>query len=386
MDNVLLFAQQELFQKDNTKEVFEALADPSKHVIVQTAPAVRATLGEEFGMPIGTNVTGKMVASLRRLGFDMVFDTDFAADLTIMEEANEFLDRVENNGVLPLITSCSPGWIKYCEHYYPDMIPNLSTCKSPQQMFGAITKTYYAQKNNIDPKDIVMVSIMPCTAKKFEIDRDHQDAAGMADVDHALTVRELARMIKKTGLNFNNLPDEEFDNPLGVSTGAGVIFGASGGVMEAALRTAAEKLSGQELESLDFHEVRGCAGVKEATYNINGMDINVAVASGLSNAKALLEKIKSGEGNYHFIEIMGCEGGCINGGGLPIQPALVRNFENIGATRAKALYDIDANAPLRKSHDNPIIKNLYDEYLGEPGSSKAHHILHTEYVKRTINK
>lgn len=375
-----------LSERDNTKEVFEALADPSKHVVVQTAPAVRATLGEEFGLPISTNVTGKMVASLRRLGFDMVFDTDFAADLTIIEEANEFLDRVSNDGVLPMITSCSPGWIKYCEHYYPEMIPNLSTCKSPQQMFGAITKTYYAKKNNIDPKDIVMVSIMPCTAKKFEIRRDNQDAAGVADVDHALTVRELARMIKKIGLNFNKLPDEKFDNPLGVSTGASVIFGASGGVMEAALRTAAEKLSGEELENLDFHEVRGCEGVKEATYTINDLDINVAVASGLANAASLLDKVKSGEANYHFIEIMGCEGGCINGGGLPIQPANIRNFENIGTTRAKALYDIDANMPIRKSHENPIIQTLYEEYLGEAGSEKAHHILHTEYIARTVNK
>lgn len=375
-----------LTEKDCTDQVFEALADKTKHVFVQTAPSVRAGLGEEFGLPIGTNVEGKMVAALRRLGFEKVFDTDFAADLTIMEEAHEFLDRVQNGGVLPLITSCSPGWVKYCEHYFPDMTENLSSCKSPQQMFGATLKTYYAKKAGIDPKDIVSVSVMPCTAKKFEIGRDDQDAAGVADVDIALTTRELARMIKRVGLEFNELPDERFDDPLGESTGAGVIFGATGGVMEAALRTAVETLTGETLTSLDFNEVRGTKGIKEATYNVAGMDIHVAVASGLGNARALLNKVKAGEASYHFIEIMGCSGGCVNGGGQPQQPASVRNFTDIRALRAKALYDQDAAMPIRKSHENPSIKRLYEEFLGEPGSHKAHELLHTTYVKRTVNK
>lgn len=375
-----------LSEKDCTDEVFSAIADPDKYVIVQTAPAVRAALGEAFGLPIGTNVQGKMVAALRRLGFDKVFDTDFSADLTIMEEAHELLDRVQNGGVLPLITSCSPGWVKYCEHYYPEMLDNLSSCKSPQQMFGAITKTYYAEKMGIDPKKIYMVSVMPCTAKKFEVGREDQSAAGVPDVDISITTRELAKMIDRVGLNFLSLPDEDFDDPLGRSTGAGVLFGATGGVMEAALRTAVETLTGEELKNLDFKEVRGVKGIKEATYHVAGMDINVAVASGLVNAKTLLDKINSGEANYHFIEIMGCPGGCVNGGGQPQQPASVTNFNDLRALRAKALYDIDANMPLRKSHTNPSIQQLYSEYLGKPGSHKAHELLHTTYVKRTINK
>ncbi len=374
-----------LTEKDYTNEVLTAIADPTKHVVVQTAPAVRAALGEEFGYPIGTDVEGKMAAALRRLGFDKVFDTNFTADLTIMEEATEFLDRVKNGGVLPLITSCSPGWIKYCEHYFPDMTENLSSCKSPQQMFGAVTKTYYAEKMGLDPKDIVCVSVMPCTAKKFEIGRPDQSAAGVPDVDIAITTRELARMIKRVGLDFVNLPEEGFDDPLGESTGAAVIFGATGGVMEAALRTAVETLTGEELASLDFTDVRGTQGIKEASYNVAGLEVKVAVASGLGNAKALLEKVKSGEANYHFIEIMGCPGGCVNGGGQPQVPADVRNFVDVKALRAKALYDNDAANTLRKSHDNPSVKKLYDEYLGHPGSHKAHKILHTTYVKRTIN-
>ena len=373
-------------EKDSTAEVFAALADPDKYVIVQTAPAVRAALGEEFGLPIGTNVQGKMIAALRRLGFDKVFDTDFAADLTIMEEAHEFLDRVNNGGILPLITSCSPGWIKYCEHYYPDMLDNLSSCKSPQQMFGAITKTYYAKKMELDPKDIVMVSVMPCTAKKFEIGRDNQNAAGVPDVDISITTRECARMIDRVGINFLSLPDEDFDDPLGRSTGAAVIFGVTGGVMEAALRTAVETLTGEELKAIEFTDVRGIEGLKEPTYNVAGMNINVAVASGLSNAKVLLDKVRSREKDYHFIEIMGCPGGCINGGGQPKQPASVRNFTDIKSLRAKALYDIDRGMEYRKSHENPSIKALYEEYLGEPGSHMAHETLHTTYVKRTINK
>ncbi|MBQ8803339.1 MAG: iron hydrogenase small subunit [Tyzzerella sp.] len=374
-----------LTEKDYTDAILEAIADPAKHVVVQTAPAVRAALGEEFGYPIGTDVEGKMAAALRRIGFDKVFDTNFSADLTIMEEAHEFLDRVQNGGVLPLITSCSPGWIKYCEHYFPDMTENLSSCKSPQQMFGAVTKTYYAEKMGLDPKDIVCVSVMPCTAKKFEIGRDNQNAAGVPDVDIAITTRELARLIKRVGLDFRYLPEEGFDDPLGESTGAAVIFGATGGVMEAALRTAVETLTGEELASLDFTEVRGTAGIKEAAYSVAGLDVKVAVASGLKNAKELLEKVKSGEVEYHFIEIMGCPGGCVNGGGQPQVPADVRNFVDVRALRAKVLYDNDARQKVRKSHENPSVKRLYEEYLGQPGSHKAHELLHTTYVKRTIN-
>ena len=374
-----------LSEKDGTEDVLAAIADPSKHVVVQTAPAVRAALGEEFGLPIGTDVEGKMAGAVRRLGFDKVFDTNFSADLTIMEEAHEFLDRVQNGGKLPLITSCSPGWIKYCEHYFPDMTENLSSCKSPQQMFGAITKTYYAEKMGIDPKDIVCVSVMPCTAKKFEIGRDDQDAAGVPDVDISITTRELARLIKRVGLDFVNLPEEGFDDPLGESTGAAVIFGATGGVMEAALRTAVETLTGEELKELDFKEVRGTEGIKEATYPVAGMDVKVAVASGLRNAKELLEKVNAGEADYHFIEIMGCPGGCVNGGGQPQVTADVRNFVDYKAMRAKVLYDNDANKQFRKSHENPSIKKVYEEYLGEPGSHRAHEVLHTTYVKRTVN-
>lgn len=374
-----------LQEKDCTGEVFAAIADPKKHVIVQTAPSVRAALGEEFGYPIGTNVEGKMAAALRSLGFDKVFDTDFSADLTIMEEAHEFLGRVQNGGVLPMITSCSPGWVKYCEHYFPDMTENLSSCKSPQQMFGAIAKSYYAEKAGIAPEDIVSVSIMPCTAKKFEIGRDDQAANGVPDVDIALTTRELARMIRKAGIKFTALPDEEFDTPLGLSTGAATIFGATGGVMEAALRTAVETLTGKELECPDFTEVRGTKGIKEAAYDVAGMQVKVAVASGLNNAKELLKKVQAGEASYHFIEIMGCPGGCVNGGGQPQQPGYVRNTVDIRALRAKVLYDDDKADAIRKSHENPAIKELYETYLGEPGSEKAHHLLHTGYVKRTIN-
>lgn len=375
-----------LREKDYIDDVLAAIADPDKHVIVQTAPAVRAGLGEEFGYPIGTNVEGKMAAALRRIGFDKVFDTNFSADLTIMEEAHEFIERVQHGGVLPMITSCSPGWIKYCEHYFPDMTENLSSCKSPQQMFGAIAKSYYAEKQGLKPKDIVSVSIMPCTAKKFEIGRNDQAANGVPDVDYSLTTRELARMIKKLGIRFNELPDEEFDAPLGLGTGAAVIFGATGGVMEAALRTAVETLTGEELAALDFTDVRGMEGIKEATYPVAGMDVKVAVASGLGNAKKLLDKVKSGEADYHFIEIMGCPGGCVNGGGQPQQPGPVRNTVDVRALRAQVLYDSDKNNPIRKSHENPAIKELYDTYLGRPGSEMAHHLLHTTYVKRRINE
>jgi len=372
-----------LTERDQTKEVFEALEDPEKFVVVHTAPAIRATLGECFDMPIGTNVKGKMVTALKMLGFDKVFDTDFGADLTIMEEATEFIDRVKNGGTLPMITSCSPGWIKFCEHYYPECIPNLSSCKSPQQMTGAIIKTYYAEKEGLDPKNIVVVSIMPCTAKKFEIQREDQSAAGVPDVDIALTTRELAKMIKQSQIQFKNLPDSDFDPALGVTTGAGAIFGATGGVMEAALRTAADVLTGQSLQDIDYTEVRGTDGIKEATYHVAGMDVKVAVASGLTNAATVLDRVKNGQADYHFIEIMCCPGGCVNGGGQPIQSGNTRNFTDLKAERAKALYEEDKNLPLRKSHESPIIKQLYEEYLEKPGSHKAHSILHTSYVKRS---
>ena len=371
-----------IYEKDDTAKVLEAINDPEKFVVVHTAPSIRVTLGECFGMHIGTNVQGKMVAALRRLGFDKVFDTDFGADLTIVEEANEFLGRVQNGGVLPMITSCSPGWIKYCEHYYPDMLDHLSSCKSPQQMSGAIIKTWYAEKMGIDPKDIVVVGIMPCTAKKFETKRENQSASGYPDVDYSLTTRELGRMIESAGIFFKHLPDEEFDNPLGDSTGAAVIFGATGGVMEAALRTAVEKLSGEELKSLDFTEVRGTEGIKEASYTVNGMEIKVCVVSGLANANTIMEKVKNGTADYHFIEIMGCPGGCVNGGGQPIQHAVVRNFVDLRARRAAALYEADKDMPLRKSHESEAVKRLYAEFLGEPGSHKAHEVLHTSYVAR----
>ena len=371
-----------IYEKDDTAKVLEAINNPEKFVVVHTAPSIRVTLGECFGMHIGTNVQGKMVAALRRLGFDKVFDTDFGADLTIVEEANEFLGRVQNGGVLPMITSCSPGWIKYCEHYYPDMLDHLSTCKSPQQMSGAIIKTWYAEKMGIDPKDIVVVGIMPCTAKKFETKRDDQAASGYPDVDYSLTTRELGRMIESAGIYFKHLPDEEFDNPLGDSTGAAVIFGATGGVMEAALRTAVEKLSGEELKSLDFTEVRGTDGIKEASYTVNGMEVKVCVVSGLANANTIMEKVKNGTADNHFTEIMGCPGGGVNGGGQPIQHAVVRNFVDLRARRAAALYEADKDMPLRKSHESEAVKRLYAEFLGEPGSHKAHEVLHTSYVAR----
>lgn len=372
-----------IHERDQTEEVWQALEDPEKYVVVQTAPSIRVTLGEAFDLPIGTNVEGKMVAALRRLGFNKVFDTNVAADFTIVEEANEFLERVNNNGPFPLFTSCSPGWVKYCESYHPELIPNLSSCKSPQQMFGALTKTWYAEKMGIDPSKIFMVGIMPCTAKKFEVTREDESAAGYPDVDVALTTRELARMIDKAGLQFASLPDESFDNPLGYATGAAYIFGATGGVMEAALRTAVERLVGTQAAPLDFKEVRGLAGIKEATYRINGADINVAVASGIGNAKRLIEeRIETGEKTYHFVEIMGCPGGCINGGGQPVQPASVRNSVDLTALRAAALYSEDEAKTLRRSHESPVVQKIYEEYLEAPGSLKAHHLLHTSYHER----
>ena len=372
-----------LVEKDDTDKIWAALADPDKHVVVQTAPSIRATLGECFGMPIGTNVEGKMVAALRRLGFDKIFDTDFAADLTIVEEANELVERIKNNGTLPMITSCSPGWVKFCEYYYPDRLEHLSTCKSPQQMAGAVIKTYYADKMGIDPKDIVSVSVMPCTAKKFEIGRADQSAAGVPDVDIAITTRELSRMIMRAGINFTNLPDEEFDSPLGEDTGAAVIFGATGGVMEAALRTANDWLTGKDNTDIDFTAVRGTQGLKQATVNINGSDIKVAVASGAAAAKCVMDRMKNGNPDgWAFVEIMGCPGGCVNGGGQPIQPQYVRDTVDLKAVRAKALYDQDASMALRKSHESPVVKVLYSEWYDGFGGHKAHHDLHTSYVPR----
>ena len=371
-----------LTEREEIDDVMDAIRDPEKRVIVGTAPSVRVGLGEEFGYPIGTNVEGKMVSALRKLGFDDVFDVDFAADLTIMEEGAEFINRLTNGGKLPMMTSCSPAWIKYVEHNYPDLIGNLSTCKSPQQMFGAICKTYYAEKLGVDPKDLVVVSVMPCTAKKFEKGRADQSAAGVPDIDYAITTRELAKMIKLEGIIFDELEDGEFDAPLGISTGAGLIFGATGGVMEAALRTVADILEKKDLKKIDYTAVRGTEGIKEATVKIAGKTVKVAVASGLANAKVLMDKVRSGEADYQFIEIMSCPGGCVNGGGQPIKTGYVRNNYDVRAIRAKSIYDADKGMKYRKSHDNPAIKELSAAYLGEPNGHKAHKILHTSYVKR----
>ena len=372
-----------LVEKDDTDKIWDAINDPDKYVVVQTAPSVRATLGECFDMPIGTNVEGKMVAALKRMGFDKVFDTNFAADLTIVEEANELVERIKNGGTLPMITSCSPGWVKFCEFYYPELLGHLSTCKSPQQMGGAVIKTYYAEKMGIDPKKIVSVSVMPCTAKKFEVGRDDQSAAGVPDVDISITTRELSRMIMRAGINFTALADEEFDNPLGEDTGAAVIFGATGGVMEAALRTANDWLTGKDNTNIDFLAVRGTQGLKQATVNINGSDIKVAVASGAAAAKVVMDKIKAGNPDgWTFVEIMCCPGGCVNGGGQPIQPQHIRDTVDLKAVRAKALYDQDASMAIRKSHESPVIKTLYSEWYDGFGGHKAHHDLHTSYVPR----
>ncbi|MBR0267424.1 MAG: iron hydrogenase small subunit [Clostridia bacterium] len=371
-----------LYEKDSTKAVWNLLADETKHVVVQPAPAVRAALGEEFGIPMGTSVTGKMAAALRRLGFEKVFDTDWAADLTILEEGTEFIGRLTNKGVLPLITSCSPGWIKFCETYYPDFIPNLSSCKSPHEMEGAMIKSYWAEKEGIDPKDIRVVSVMPCTAKKFEAKRPELSHNGMQDVDEVITTRELARMIKEAGIDFVNLPDEDFDPMLGESTGAGVIFGATGGVMEAALRTVYEKVTGETLKDVDFTAVRGTEGIKEATIKVGDLDVNVAVAHGTANAAKLLDSIRSGKKTYHFIEVMGCPGGCVTGGGQPIVSAQKRMECDPKALRAAALYNEDANKPSRKSHENASVMALYKDYLGEPNSHLAHELLHTHYQER----
>lgn len=370
-----------LTEKDNTQDVWNAIADPEKEVVFFTAPSIRATLGEAFGNPIGTNVEGKMVAGIRRLGADKVFNMDVTADLTIMEEANELIERIQNGGTLPMFTSCCPGWVKFCEHYYPDFLPHLSSCKSPQQMFGAVLKSYYCQKNNIDPKKLFVVSVIPCTSKKFEVTREEQRSGDYDDVDVALTTRELARMIKRAGLDFNALPDEDWDNPFEIASGAGAIFGATGGVMEAALRTAAFKLDGK-CDALVFNEVRGTKGIKEAEYTVGGVTVKVAVASGLANARTLIDAINKGEKDYQFVEIMACPGGCINGGGQPYQPDTVRNNVDLKALRAKALYDLDDTMELRKSHESPVMDLLYNEFFKAPGSHEAHKYLHTPYVKR----
>ena len=380
-----------LHERDQVNDVLKALADPTKYVVVGTAPSVRVGLGEEFGTEIGANVEGKMAAALRRIGFKNVFDVNFTADLTILEEGTEFIGRVTKGGTLPMLTSCSPAWIKFMEHNFPTELDHLSSCKSPQGMFGAICKTYLAEKLGIDPKDMVVVTIMPCTAKKFEAGRPYMNAAGekYPDIDYALTTRELARMIKKMNIIWDTLPEEKFDTPMGVGSGAGLIFGATGGVMEAALRTVYAVLAGKEAPSLDFKEVRGTQGIKEATYTVPLKDggevsVNVAVASGLANARKLMEEVKAGTSKYHFIEIMSCPGGCVNGGGQPIKTAFERNSKDIKEIRANTIYKMDASYDLRVSHANPEVTDIYKEYFGEPNSHKAHEVLHTKYIPRDL--
>ena len=366
-----------IYEKDDTSKVWDAIENPDLHVIVQTAPAVRVALGEEFGIKDGTIVTGKMVSALRKLGFNKVFDTDFAADVTIMEEGSELIKRIKNNGALPMMTSCSPGWINFVEKFYPEFIDNLSTCKSPQQMFGALAKTYYAEKLGIPAESIFVVSIMPCTAKKYECTRPEMNSTGAQDVDVALTTRELARMIKEAGFDIAKLDDEEFDTPLGISTGAAVIFGATGGVMEAAVRTVHKVVTGSELENINFDAARGLTGIKEAEADLNGIKVKLAVVNGLKNARILLEKIKKGECNYTFIEVMSCPGGCIGGGGQPYLGS-----EDTKQKRVDAIYSEDAGKPIRKSHENPAVQELYRDYLGQPLGDKSHEILHTYYTSR----
>ena len=371
-----------LHEKETINDVWVKLKDPDTYVIVQTAPAVRVALGEEFGMPIGTNVKGKMITALKRLGFDKVFDTNTGADFTIMEEATEFVERFKNNDNLPMITSCSPGWVKFIEMNYPELLPHLSSCKSPHQMFGAICKTYFAKKQGIDPKKIYMVSVMPCIAKKFESKRPEMENDGLRDVDNVITTRELARMIKQANIEFEKLEDSQFDDPMGEATGAGAIFGTTGGVMEAALRTAQDILSGKDLEKINFEQVRGGEGIKRATVNIAGKDLNVVAASGLANARKILDEIKEGKADYQFVEIMACPGGCIMGGGQPIKSSKIRAEVDVRKLRADALYTIDEKSVIRKSHENPALQTIYKEYLGEPGGHLAHKLLHTTYQER----
>ena len=367
-----------IYEKEDIDTVWDAINDPGKHVIVQTAPAVRVSIGEEFGMEPGSIVTGKLVAALRRLGFDKVFDTNFTADLTIIEEGNELLHRLKTGGVLPMLTSCSPGWINFIEQFYPELLPHVSTCKSPQQMFGALAKSYYAEKSGIPVKDIFVVSIMPCTAKKYEAKRPEMRVDGIhPDVDAVLTTRELGRMLKQAGIDFNILEEEKYDEPFGIATGAAVIFGASGGVMEAALRTVYEIVTEKTLDKLDFHNVRGMDGIKEAEVELAGTKIKVAVAHSLSNARKIMELIKSAKCEYTFIEVMCCPGGCIGGGGQPYHTT-----NELRRKRIEAIYEADRDIPIRKSHENPAVKALYDEYLEKPLGEKSHHLLHTYYTDR----
>lgn len=382
-----------IVERDESKDIMADIYDDNKIVIVQTAPAIRVGIGEAMGMGEGELVTGKMVAALRKLGFSKVFDTDFAADLTIMEEGFELINRIKNKGTLPMITSCSPGWIKFIEHFFPKSLSHLSTCKSPQQMFGAVAKTYYAEKLNVDPRKIVVVSIMPCTAKKFECKRPEMKSAfhywkeklnlpekdSFFDVDYVLTTRELARMFKVTGVDFSNLPEEDFDHPLGISTGAGVIFGATGGVMEAAVRTAYEVITGKPLEKIELNVLRGFEGIKEAELDLNGTKLKVAVAHTLKNARVLLEQIEEGTSPYAFIEVMTCPGGCLGGGGQPIPTTWA-----IRQKRSDSLYKEDRLKPIRKSHENPAIKAIYDDFLKEPLGHVSHELLHTDYIERGI--
>ncbi len=370
-----------LNEKSQIDEVWKAISDPEKKVIFYTAPSIKATLGESFGMKIGTNVEGKMVSAIRRLGVDKVFNMDFTADLTIMEEASELVERITNKKTLPMFTSCCPGWVKFVEHYYPELIPNLSTCKSPQGMFGAVLKSYYAQKYNMDPEKMFVVSVIPCTAKKFEATRPELRTFDFDDVDVALTTRELAKMIKGAGIHLEDMDDEDYDAPFNKATGGGAIFGATGGVLEAALRTAAKMLDGN-FKKIEFNEVRGPKEIREARYNVAGVDIKVAVTSGLGNARKLIEKIKKGEADYQMVEIMACPGGCINGGGQPVQSDSVRNYVDLKAIRSKALYDYDKKCEFRSSDESPVIKTIYDEYFDAPGKPRAHKLLHTTYVKR----
>ena len=371
-----------LHEKETINDVWIKLKDPETTVLVQTAPAVRVALGEEFGMPIGTNVQGKMVTALKRLGFDKVFDTNTGADFTIMEEANEFIERFKERDNLPMITSCSPGWVRYIEMNYPELLPHLSTCKSPHQMFGALLKTYYAQKEGLDPEKIYVVSVMPCIAKKFERQRPEMKEDGLYDVDNVITTRELARMIKQANIEFEKLEDSPYDAPMGEASGAGAIFGTTGGVMEAALRTAQDVLTGEDLPKINFEQVRGGEGIKRATITIAGKPISVVAASGLSNAKKILEEIKSGKSNYQFVEIMACPGGCIMGGGQPIKSSKIRSEVDVRKLRADSLYSIDEKSTIRKSHENPVVKKIYDEFLEKPGSYRAEKLLHTKYTAR----
>lgn len=370
-----------LNEKSQIDEVWNAISDPEKQVIFYTAPSIKATLGESFGMPIGTNVEGKMVSAIRRLGVDKVFNMDFTADLTILEEANELVERITRKETLPMFTSCCPGWVKFVEHYYPEMIPHLSTCKSPQGMFGAVLKSYYAQKYNLDPEKMFVVSVIPCTAKKFEATRPELRTFDFDDVDVALTTRELAKMIKGAGIKLEDMDDEDYDAPFNKATGGGAIFGATGGVLEAALRTAARMLDGS-FKKIEFTEVRGPQEIREAKYSVAGVEVKVAVTSGLGNARKLIEKIKKGEADYQMVEIMACPGGCINGGGQPVQSDSVRNYVDLKAIRSKALYDYDKQCKYRCSDESPIIKTIYDEFFDAPGKPRAHKLLHTKYVNR----